>query len=338
MFKRKLLSGLIAGSLVAMAAGAVSAEPLKIRIQWSVTPAHMTPLLPHAPKGVYKHWGKSYVMEPTRMRGSGPALQAVAAGEIEFGGMSVQALTLGVKRARLDLTVIAQIMSGGVKGWASSEFMVRDDGAINSFKDVKGKIVAVNAFGGTIDAAIRAMASRAGLVPAKDFQLVEVRFPAMLPALQSKRIDLTVLVTPFNLIAMKKGGFKKLFTMGDALGATETLQWIGKASFVKKNRAALVDFLEDNLRFRQWAYDPKNRDQLMAIISKVTKRPAKNYASWAFTHKDNFRHPLALTNVKRMQRNLDDLNKLGVMKQKLDVSKHIDMSLAKEAAKRLTSM
>ncbi len=338
MLKKLSRLGLTASLLVGLGAGMVSAEPLKIRIQWSVTPAHLTPLIPHAPKNIYKHWGKSYIVEPVRMRGSGPALQAVAAGEIEFGGISVQAMTLGIKRAKLDLRVIAQIMSGGVEGWASSEFYVRKSDKINSFKDVKGRIVAVNAFGGTVDASIRAMASRAGLTPAKDFQVVEVRFPAMLPALQSKRIDLTILVTPFNLIAQKKGGFKKLFTMSDALGATETLQWIGKADFVKKNRAALVDFLEDNLRFRQWAYNPANRDKLTAIISKVTKRPAKNYAAWAFTRKDNFRHPLALTNVKRMQRNLDDLNKLGVLDQNLDISKYVDMSLAKEAAKRLKNM
>jgi sulfonate transport system substrate-binding protein len=294
----------------------------------------LTPLIPLAPKGLYKHWGKSYVVKPTRMRGSGPSLQAVAAGELDFGGMSVQALTLGVKRAKLDLRVIAQVMSGGVDGWASSEFMVRKDSGINSFKDVKGKIVAVNAFGGTVDAAIRAMASRAGLKPGRDFQVVEVRFPAMLPALQSKRIDLTILVTPFNLIAMRKGGFKQLFTMRDALGATETLSWIGKASYIKKNRAALVDFLEDNMRFRKWLYDPKNKDARADLISKVTKRPAKNYKGWAFTRKDNYRDLHAMTNVARMQKNANDLNKLGVLKPTIDVSKYVDMSLAEEAARR----
>lgn len=111
MLKRVSYTSLIAAALVIFGTGALSAGPLKTRIQWSVTPAHLTPVIPLAPKEIYKHWGKSYVVEPTRMRGSGPALQAVAAGEIEFGGMSVQALTLGVKRAKLDLRVIAQVMS-----------------------------------------------------------------------------------------------------------------------------------------------------------------------------------------------------------------------------------
>jgi sulfonate transport system substrate-binding protein len=139
---RSAAAGVLAALFSALTATAVSAEPVNIRIQWSVTPAHMTPLIPLAPEGIYKHYGKSYTVEPIRMRGSGPALQALAAGEIDFGGMSIQALTLGVKRARLDLQVIAQVMSSGVEGWATSEFYVRDDSPIRTFKDMKGKIAA----------------------------------------------------------------------------------------------------------------------------------------------------------------------------------------------------
>ena len=97
----------------------------------------------------------------------------------------------------------------------------------------------------------------------------------MLPALLSKKIDMAFLVTPFNLIARRKGQSEMLFSQRDALGATETLQWIGKAGWIKKNRAALVDFLEDNLRFRRWLYNPKNRHAAAEIISKVTKRPPR---------------------------------------------------------------
>ena len=337
MLKNTLLIGASFATALALGSGLAAAEPVEIRIQWSVTPAHMTPLIPHAPKGVYRHWGKSYVVKPIRMRGSGPALQAVAAGEIEFGGISAQALTLGIKRARLDLRVIAQVMSGGVEGYATSEYHVRK-GEITSLKGLKGKIIAVNALGGTVDAGVRAHLGRAGMKSGRDFQIVEVRFPAMLPALVSKKVDLAILVTPFNLIAQRKGKTAKLFTMRDALGPTETLQWIGKADWIKKNRAVLVDFLEDNIRFRRWLYNPKNRQAAADIISKVTKRPAKNYVGWAFTNKDNYRDPNAMTNVARLQKNIEDLNKLGVLPMTIDAKKYVDMSIAKEAAKRLKGM
>jgi sulfonate transport system substrate-binding protein len=320
--------------VIGLIAGAAQAAPLEIKIQWSVAPAHITPLLPHAPKGVYKHYGKSYTISPQRMRGSGPALQAVAAGEIAFGGMSAQALVRGVSRAKLDLVAIANVMSGGVEGYGASEFYARK-GEIKSFKDVKGKVVAVNAIGSSIDAAVIAMGKKAGLVPGKDFQIVEVRFPAMIGALEKGRVAIAPLLTPFNLIAQKRGGFEMIFDMRDALGATETLTWIGRRDFVQKNRAALVDFLEDNIRFRNWMNDPKNRKEVLELLAKVTKRPAKNYADWVFTTKDSYRHPKALVNVTRFQKNIEDLKSLGILKETLDVSKHVDNSLAEEAAKRI---
>ena len=275
------LSAAIAALTVSLTA---TAEPVKIRIQWSVAPAHITPMIPLAPKEIYKNYGKTYVVEPVRMRGSGPALQGIAAGELDLGGMSIQALVRGVNRAKLDLRVIAQVMSGGVDGYASSEFYVRD-GEINKLEDLKGKIIAVNALGSSIDAAVQAQFGRLGWKVGRDYQVVEVRFPAMLPALESKRVDLAPLLTPFNLIAKKKGGVKFLFNM-------ETL-------------------------------------------SKVTKRPAKNYASWAFTTEDNYREPNAMVNVERMQKNMDDLVKLGILKEGIAVKDYVDLSIAKEAAARV---
>lgn len=327
------LTGIVAATALA-AVSAQAADPVKIRIQWSVAPAHMTPLLPEAPEGIYKHWGKSYVVEPMRMRGSGPALQALAAGEIEFGGMSAQALVLGVHRAKLDLQVIAQVMSSGVDGHASSGFYVRE-GEIESIEDLKGKTVAVNALGSTIDAAIQAQLLKADMKPNRDFQVVEVRFPSMLAALESKKVDLTVLVQPFNFIAQKKGKFRELFSMNDALGPTETLNWIGRGEWIEKNRAVVVDFLEDNLRFRRWLLDPKNRAEALAIVEKVTKRPAKNYEDWLFTKGDNYRDPLARPATERLQKNINDLHKLGIVPTTIEVKKHVDASLVEEAAKRI---
>jgi len=329
---RHLFTGLAALAAVSISLTA-TAEPLKIRIQWSVAPAHLTPLITQAPKEIYKNYGKSYVVEPVRMRGSGPALQGIAAGEIDLGGMSIQALVRGVKRAKLDLKVIAQVMSGGVDGYGSSEFYARA-GEINKLEDLKGKVIAVNALGSSIDAAVQAQFGRLGWKVGRDYQVVEVRFPAMLPALQSKRVDLAPLLTPFNLIAKKKGGVKYMFNMRDALGATETLQWIGRADWVKKNRTAIVDFMADNIRLRKWLYDPKSREQVLAALSKVTKRPAKNYASWAFTKSDNYRDPNAMVNVARMQKNIDDLVRLGILKEGISAANYVDVSIAQDAAAR----
>ena len=51
-----------------------NAEPLKIRMDWGVVPGHFAPLIPGVPKynaNVYRHYGKSYVVEPVRLQGGG---------------------------------------------------------------------------------------------------------------------------------------------------------------------------------------------------------------------------------------------------------------------------
>lgn len=333
MHKSKLFIGLFAGLGVAFGALSASAKPLEIRISWSVAPAHLTPLLP-INTSMYRHYGKSYVIKPMRIRGSGPALQAMAAGEVDIGGLSGQALVLGVTRAKLDITVIAQLMSSGVKGYSASSFWARK-GEFKSAKDLKGKRLAVNARGGTVDAALRAMLGRFGYRDGPDYQLVEVRFPAMLPALESKRVDLGYLVLPFNFIAMKKGGYEPIFSMLDALGPVQTLNWIARESWIKKNRAAVIDFLEDHLRFRAWMVDPKNRDEVLKVVSKATKRPAKNYASWVFTKKGYYHAPDAVSDTAMLQKNIDDLVELKILPNSVDVAKHTDQSLVEEAKRRL---
>lgn len=329
---RRSFGALLAAAIVA-AGSPGSAEPIKIRIGWANVSTHLTSIVAAAPKEIYRHWGQSYVVEPVFIAGSGPALTALAANEIQLGGMSSQALVLAVTEAKLDLKVIGQQVSGGVEGYATTEYWARDD--IQKVEDLKGKIVGVNARGSTSDAAVKATLIKHGLKDGQDYQIVEMRFSALLPALESKRVDVAILLQPFNLMAARKPGMHVLFTYQDSLGEVETVVWMGKADWIAKNRTALVDFLEDNIRLRKWLYDPANHDAAVKLLAGVAKTPVEEWQDWAFTKRDNYRHPHALVNVARYQRNIDDLHKLGILPTTLDVSKYVDNSLAEEAAKRV---
>jgi sulfonate transport system substrate-binding protein len=333
----KKLFGLVAVAAFAattFGATTVAAEPLKIRISWAVAPAHLTPLIPHAPAGVYRHYGKSYVVEPIRIAGSGPALQALAAGEVDMSGLSAQALVLGATRAKLDLKVVAQLMSQGVGEYPSSDFFARK-GEIKSLKELKGKTIAVNARGSTIDAAVQRIMAKEGFEDGRDYRIVEIRFGAMFAALESKRVDVAPLLQPFNLLAERKGNMEPVFSIKDALGATQTLQYISRASWVAANRAALVDFFEDHLRYRRWLLDPANRDQALKILSELTKQPVKNYEDWAFTKKGYYYDPDGISDSKLLQKNIEDLKEMKILPTSIDVQKYTDMSLVQEAKKRI---
>ena len=310
------------------------AEPTKIRIAYSSLTGQLTAQMPHMPKEVLRNWGKTYVMEPVFIRGSGPMLTAVAAKEVDFANYGFQSFINGVVEAKLDMMVIEDSLSDKPPYYETG-YWVHADSDIRRVEDLKGKVVGVNARGSTNEAALRKMLNDHGLKDGQDYQLVEARFDALLPTLQARRVDLAFLVLPFGLIAEDSGKYRRLFTMRDSLGPAQTVLIGGLAEFVTKNRAALVDYLEDELRMRRWLYDPKNRPEMLAILAKLTKQPAERFADWVFTKRDNYRDINGLVDPKVLQQNVDDLHKLGLTKGTFDVSKHLDMSLVKEAATRI---
>ena len=178
---RKLGIAFAAASIAAALAAPSSAEPLKIRVSWATAPSHITPLLPELPKDVYRHWGKSYVIEPVFIAGGGAMLTALAANEIEIAGQNYLSLASSIITAKLDTRVILGLFASKPPN-ADNAFWVKSNSGINKVTDLKGKITAVNGRGGGVDAALRKMMRDNAMEEPRDYTVVELRFPAMLPA------------------------------------------------------------------------------------------------------------------------------------------------------------
>ena len=132
-------------------------------------------------------------------------------------------------------------------------------------------------------------------------------------------------------------GLKPVFSTGDAFGPGEAVTWTGKADWIAKNRAMLVDFVEDHLRMRRWALDPATRLEAVKLMAQVEKQQIETYAPWLYTTKDNYRHPDGLIDLPRYQKNIDDLHQAGLLPATIDASKYVDLTIAREAAARLAA-
>jgi NitT/TauT family transport system substrate-binding protein len=141
-------------------------------------------------------------------------------------------------------------------------------------------------------------------------------------------------VLPFNFDPALQQIARPLFSSRDAVGVSQFIIWAARKSFTDKNRAAMVDFMEDMLRITRWYLDPKNHDEAAKIASNVTKVPPERFG-WLFTKADTYRDPNLLPNIEALQRNVDMTQDLGFVKKKIDIKKYVDVSLAQEAAKRL---
>jgi NitT/TauT family transport system substrate-binding protein len=313
---------------------AQAAEPLRLRVGWAVAPAQLTPIL-FAHEGLAKHLGQSYTLEPMRFAGSSATLQALAAGELDITPMTFNVLGPAILNADLsDLRIIADEVRDGVDGYDTNRYMVLKDGPIKKVEDLKSKVVAINGIGGGQDIFMRVMLRRHGLEASHDYTIIEAQFPSMKSMLIDKKADLVVGVKPFTMDPEFQAAGVDLFTQRDAVGVTDFLFLTARSGFIAKNRAALIDFFEDDIRATRWYMNPANHQEAVGIVAQFLKIPPERLG-WVFTKNDLYRDPDLHPDLASIQKNVDMLQEFGFIKAKIDVSKQADPSLVEEAAKRL---
>jgi NitT/TauT family transport system substrate-binding protein len=319
--------------LLANLSGA-QAEPIKIRAAYVVPVSNWAPLLPEK-KELAKHWGSSYDFEAVRYQGTPPMITAMAVNELEIADLAYSTLGLAIQNAGLDdLEVIADEFQDGALGYYSDEFFVRKDSGIGAIEDLKGKVIATNAAGSGIDIAMKAMLHKHGLDDKRDYTTIEAPFPAMAAMLAEKKVDLIPGVLPFSLNPTLRQNSNVLFTQKEGVGRTQMIIWAARKSFLDKNRAAMVDFMEDVLRIERWYLDPKNHTEVAAIGAKLLKVPPERL-DWLFTHQDYYRDADGKPDLDALKKNIEMTRELGFFNGSIDISKHTDLSIVEEAAKRL---
>ena len=322
-------------ALMLLGAGAArSADPVKIRMSYIVPVSNWGSMLVEK-KDLARHLGKSYTVESIRFAGTPPMMTAIAAGELEIANLAYSTFPLAVQNANLDdLRVIADEFQDGVEGYATNEWAVLKDSPIKEIKELKGKVIATNSVGSAVDIAARAMLRKHGLEDKRDYTVIEAPFPTMKAMLQEKKVDLAPYVLPFNFDPQLQQIARPMFSSKDAVGVSQFIIWAARKSFIDKNRAAMVDFMEDMLRIERWFMDPANHKEVTEIAGKLMKAPPERF-DWLFTKKDYYRNPDMIPNLDALQSNVNLTHELGFIKAPMDVRKYTDLSLVEEAAKRL---
>jgi sulfonate transport system substrate-binding protein len=312
-----------------------NADPAKLRISWVLVPGELTPIM-LAPPGVAKHAGVSYVLEHTHFSGGPLSVTAFAAGETDIAGFGYSTIASAIQGGGVDdLRVIADVMEDGVEGWYSNGYLVRNDSPIHTVEDLKGHVLGVNIKGGLVDVPLRVMLHKHRIDDEKDVTIIEVAPPNMKAMLLDGKVDLIGSLLPFAMDPQLRASTRIVFTAREAAGREVFSTIVSRAAFIAKNRAALVDFLEDYIRAVRWYADPPNHGAAVQIVADFTKQPASLFDSWAFTRGDQYRNPDAVPDASVLQANIDAMKGLGYLKAAIDMNRHTDPSLAREAAARL---
>ncbi len=330
---RSWLIGLVA-AISLLAQGASKAEPVKIRVSWIAPLSNWASLLMEK-KEIARHMGRTYIFEPVRHAGTPQMITALANNELEIANLAFSTLPIAIHNAGLsDLRVIADEFQDGVQDYYSQEYMVLADGPVKRLEDMKGRVAAINAGGSAVDVAMRKMLLKVGLEQKRDYVMIEAPLPTMRAMLAEKKADLVPLVVPFSFDPELRRIAKPLFYNRDVMGLTQLLFWCARQSFIDKNRAAMVDFMEDTLRITYWFLDPANHAEVVAIASRLTKQPPERLG-WVFTKQDYYHVPGMRPDLDALQRNVALIKELGLISADTDVKKYSDLTVLDDAAKRL---
>ena len=331
---RGSVAALVAAAALTVAGLApVRAEPVKLRIGYDVIPIHIIPVIFKMPEFL-KNYGKDYTIEFFRFKGSPLQVQALAAGEIDIAALAFSTFATSITTAHLPIKGIADLAQDGP--WYSQNFAVKKDSPIHKVEDLKGKTIAVNAFGGATDMAARTMMVKHGLTPDKDVRIIEAGFGAMGAMVRAGKIDVGSFPAPFWVGEAQKGELRSVFRQSDGLGNQQFLLYAAKTDFIAKNRKALVAYYADYLRGLKAVLDPKNRDKVLKVMSEVSGAPVARFDKWALLEgKDYYHSPDGKIDLKALQNNINALKDLGLLKETLNVAPYVDNSILDDAAKGL---
>jgi len=313
---------------------AIGAEPLVVRTGYTVPTSGYGPMVLEK-KEVLTHLGTSYLLEPAHFRSTSLELSALAAGEVDIISIAYSTFALAVLNAHMDdIRIVADGGQDGVGTHRTVPFLVLNDGGIGTVEDLRGKAVATNGAGGAFDVAMRWMLRRHGLEDRRDYSTIETDYATMVPMLLGHKVDLIIGAEPFTDAPAIRDGAHALFTTRDAIGPSQMTVMAARAGFLDANRAALVDFFGDMLASYRWFHDPAHHDAAVAIVARVTRQPAGNFASYIFTDTDFYRAPDLRPNLDSLQKNIAIMGALGFAKGDIDVKRYADLSLVDEANRR----
>jgi sulfonate transport system substrate-binding protein len=332
MRRLRLAFALFAG--IALLGPSAEAQPVKIRAGWITAPASLVPIL-FLKGDIAKHHGKSYTFEPIYFASSTLQITAISNNELDLAGFGYTSFPLAILNADLkDMRIIADEIQDGAPGYYATPFFVRRDSGINKIEDMKGRVAATNGLGSGVDIIMRSALRKRGLEEKRDYTMIEAPFPTHKAMLKDRKADLVVGVLPFSYDQELNEFATPLFNTESGTGNVALSFWAVRKGFIDKNRAALVDLLEDYGRVLRWLYNPANHKEAVQLVAGFVKRPPAAFDDWLFTKKDFFRDLDGKPDLKVIQASIDKVRDIGFIKSSVDVANFADLSLVEEAAKR----
>ena len=232
--------------------------------------ASAAPLYLGREKGFFRDEGIE--VKPQLQQGGNEVVTGVQGGSFDFGYAGP--IPIAIARGKgLPVQIVSATDDQGTDASKADVITVaRKDTDIRSAKDLEGATVGVNVLGGVAEVVIKASVANAGGDPSK-LKLVEVPFPEMVAALDSKRIEAGWVTEPFRLLAVQGGARPLEDTSYQAVDPKgfEVGVYFATEEYIGENADVVDRFVRASDRAAEYAAD--HPEEARKAISTYTEIP-----------------------------------------------------------------
>jgi ABC-type nitrate/sulfonate/bicarbonate transport system substrate-binding protein len=250
-------------SALFLSGAAVMAADKQITIGYPGLSPELFPIFVAEKKGFFRNVG---LRPALTLMASGVTTTALASREVDYT-TNGSALLTGAQQ-RLGMRVVMGIANRNL-------FTLVAAPDIKSTKELKGKTIGVNAFGGTQALSTENYLRRIGLEPGKDVQLLAFGgSTARMAALEKKLIQATLLPPPANVLAERKG--YRILIRGDEMSNVPHALFGTHLDKIRTDRDEIVNVITailSGIRFIQ--KQAKEAIPLLAEWAKIEAAPAQ---------------------------------------------------------------
>jgi ABC-type nitrate/sulfonate/bicarbonate transport system substrate-binding protein len=229
-------------------------EPTRFLVSYGGTAGYQLPLWVNKELGFSKKYGVD--LEIVLIQAGSPNIQALLGGSIQLTQTAASSAVLGAARGA-PVVIVATL-----ENKLPLQLISRPE--IKEPPQLRGKVIGINRFGGSNDAAVL-MAIKAWKMDPKDITMLQTGgTAARMAALLSKKIDATVQSYP-EIFQARKLGMNVLADVGDFGFYTNTSNIVTR-SYLQQNRAAVKGFIKGQIEGMH--YVKTNKEGSLKILRK----------------------------------------------------------------------
>ena len=235
---------------------ALAAEAARFRVSYGGTAGYQLPLWVNRELGFSKKYGVD--LEMILIQAGSPNIQALVGGSLQLTQTAASSAVIGANQGA-PVVIVATLEN-------KLPMLLVSRPEIKEPQQLRGKVIGINRFGGSNDAAVL-MAIKAWKMDPKDISMLQTGgTSARMAALLTKKVDATVQSYP-EIYQARKLGMNVLADIGDFGFFTNTSNIVTRAE-LQQNRGAIKGFLKGQIEGMH--YVKTNKEGSLKILQEIS--------------------------------------------------------------------